>query len=62
MAPLGNQAANRDEQLHPEVWGAPGLLEKSRQKEVAQYQGGFWETGLVNFLHAEVVPKENPLP
>jgi hypothetical protein len=27
VAPLGNQAANRENKLRPKVWGVPDLLE-----------------------------------
>jgi hypothetical protein len=27
VAPLGNQAANRENKPHPNVWGVPSLLE-----------------------------------
>jgi hypothetical protein len=32
----GNQAANREDKLHPTFWGVPSLLEKS---------GGVYQTG-----------------
>jgi hypothetical protein len=33
VAPLGNQAANRENKLRPKVWGVPDLLENLRQRE-----------------------------